>query len=165
MKKGWLWPVGITLVLMIHVGFGLTVAFIAASDPSFAVEPDYYEKAVHWDDRSRQQNTNRKLGWSCEAKIRMTSGLDNSGELRVKLLDAQGTPLSDASLSAEVFFNGRAKHRTSLKLMPVNKEPGVYISALAVGFDGAWTVRVSASKDSNVFTNEQRVFVIPASGG
>ena len=41
---------------------GLLLVLSAASDPSYAVEEDYYQKALAWDEKRAQYHTNEVLG-------------------------------------------------------------------------------------------------------
>ena len=63
MKRGSWWPIGITAVLATTVAANVWVATIASDDPSFAIEPDYYAKAIAWDSTLAQARTNATLGW------------------------------------------------------------------------------------------------------
>jgi hypothetical protein len=60
-RRNW---VGVILGLL---GFCLVTQFsflyIAGHDPSSVAEPDYYAKAVAWEDHQRQESVNRGLGW------------------------------------------------------------------------------------------------------
>ena len=58
------WPVIIVSALAIHAVASLVVVLIAVSDPSRAVETDYYQKALRWDDKKAQDARNLSLGWS-----------------------------------------------------------------------------------------------------
>ena len=42
------------------------MVYVATSDGSFAVEPDYYQKALHWDDARSAAAENAGLGWTVE---------------------------------------------------------------------------------------------------
>ena len=53
MKRGMGWPIGIVAILLAGVVGNLAVIVITKDDPSFSVEPDYYRKAVDWDERMR----------------------------------------------------------------------------------------------------------------
>ena len=46
MKREHLWPAGLTLILAITVAANIWVMRIASDDPSFAIEPNYYARAV-----------------------------------------------------------------------------------------------------------------------
>ena len=43
------WPIGVATILASTVVANIIVMQIANDDPSFAVEPDYYRKAVNFD--------------------------------------------------------------------------------------------------------------------
>ena len=51
----------------------LVVVFVATSDPSYAVEEDYYQKAVNWEAEQAQQERNRQLD-QARAGLRRISG-------------------------------------------------------------------------------------------
>ena len=46
MRKPWFWPAMIVGLLLLAVGANVGLMIVASSDPSFAVEEDYYDKAV-----------------------------------------------------------------------------------------------------------------------
>ena len=56
MKRGMWWPIGITTVLATTVAANLWVMRLANEDHSFAIEPDYYRKAIMWDSTLAQEN-------------------------------------------------------------------------------------------------------------
>ncbi len=64
MNKGVGWPIGVATILVLVVAANVWVAIIANRDPSFAIEPDYYAKAVAWDSSMAQARHNATLNWS-----------------------------------------------------------------------------------------------------
>ncbi len=60
MKPGALWPWVIGGALVLHVVVSLGVVFFATSDASYAVEEDYYQKAIDWDQKRAQDRTNER---------------------------------------------------------------------------------------------------------
>ena len=62
MKKGSLWPWVIGGALVLHVLVSLAVVFFATTDASYAIEEDYYQKAINWDEKRAQDRTNNELG-------------------------------------------------------------------------------------------------------
>ena len=66
MRKGWLWPVLVVGLLLVSVTANLVILFVATNDPSFAVEKDYYTKAVNWDEKRAQDARNLALGWNVD---------------------------------------------------------------------------------------------------
>jgi nitrogen fixation protein FixH len=144
------WPVILIGLLIVQAAGILWMVTIAGSDPSFAVEPHYYEKAVAWDEAARQEGVNRALAWNAEASI-SRAGAQNRRTLRVVLSDSLGRPLEGASVAAEVFHQARAGERTRVECL--SKEPGVYAGEAALARDGVYEVRLTIARGPDVFTH------------
>ena len=71
MKRGAWWPIGITTVLATTVAANLWVMRIANDDPSFAIEPDYYQKAIMWDSTLAQARRDAILGWRLTPQLQV----------------------------------------------------------------------------------------------
>ena len=56
--------------------------YIASSDPSAVAEPDYYAKALRWEDRQRQERINTELGWQGDVEL---GPQEQNGVRRVRL--------------------------------------------------------------------------------
>src|SRR5690606_17799921 len=56
-------------LLVVHAGSMITMAVIASSDSSFAVEPNYYEQALNWDAAAAQKEHNATLGWKAGVTV------------------------------------------------------------------------------------------------
>jgi hypothetical protein len=136
------------------LGLG-SLAWIASHDPSFSLEPDYYAKAVNWDQERAQWAENRRLGYELEL-----SPIGGDSTLTVRLSSATGAPLSGAEVRADAFFNGRAS-----KIHHVvwsERAPGIYVTALARAQAGLWEFRFTVRRGSERFT---RVVRADVSGG
>jgi nitrogen fixation protein FixH len=130
-------------------GSNVALAVIAARDASFAVEQDYYQKALHWDDTMRQEAANAALGWSVAATLDRTAG---PGQARVRALvsDRAGRPVRGARVALEAFHNARASRIFSAVLGP---EPrGGYAATLPLDRPGLWELRLRVERDGEVFT-------------
>lgn len=160
--RGLGWPIAMTLVLATTVGVNLFVYRIAASDPSVAVEPDYYNKAVHWDDELAQRRLNRELGWRSAITLSAGNGMGGAGELSVRLTDSTGAPLEGATVSAQAFPVARANQVAALELVASagdadDGSQGIYAAPLAVTRRGRWEVRLAVTHDGDRFTSTQQV--------
>jgi len=80
MKKGWYWPFFLVGLQASGVGANLYFMSRAISDPSFAVEPDYYAKAIAWDAHQAQARDNAELGW--ELKLDVAAADPGTGRAR-----------------------------------------------------------------------------------
>jgi hypothetical protein len=70
----------------------------AVSDPSAAVEPDYYRKASSIDEEKAILKKSAELGWQARVES-FTLRPDQSAVLVVRLEDAEHKPLSDVEVS------------------------------------------------------------------
>ncbi|HVQ75847.1 MAG TPA: FixH family protein [Candidatus Binatia bacterium] len=148
MTRGWMWPAGLVALLVLSASANIGFMLIAGGDPSFAVERDYYGKALAWDATMVQAARNRALGWQLDADIRPTR--DARAELAVRIADRSGAPVADAAVTAEAFHGARAARVYALRLEPDGA--GRYRAELPDGRPGLWELRVRATRDDEVFT-------------
>ncbi len=142
MGKRWAWiVVGLLGVQMAGV---VMMMRIAKDDAGFAVEPDYYEKAVRWDETARARASAERLGWGAEATLGPVIGRGGERELRV-VVNAAGTGLTGATVRAEVFPHARSGQRSRVEL--VELEGGEYAARVAAVRGGLWEVRLEVMKD------------------
>jgi hypothetical protein len=145
----WAWfPV--VLIVSMLAGLG-TMAYIAVDDPGFAVEKDYYQKAVHWDQTQAQNEKNARLGWNVALELAPRGG---KIELVAKLVDASGTPIRDASVDVEAFANARAAEIVSAHL--VRQQDGTQKAELPLTRTGLWEFRFTAQARGQRFTQVVR---------
>lgn len=149
MQSGKLWPWGLGLVLAITVLGNVWVMRVAGSDPSFAIEPDYYRKAVDWDSTVAQSARNQALGWRLTATL---GAPDASGGaiLTARLHDATGTPLPGATVTVEATHNARASEVLAAEL--VAGDDGAYTASLPATRRGVWELRFAVERGDERFT-------------
>lgn len=147
MKRDAAWPVGIVLLLATFVAANLFVMRIAGADPSFAVEPDYYQKAVGFDSTMALTARSNALGWTARAGL-------TSDSVTVHLIDARARPATGATVTISARFNARAAdvHVATL----IEGEPGRYVAPLTTAHAGEWEVRVDASRGIDRFVTSLR---------
>ena len=140
------------LLGMSVVIYGVAIV-ITLTDPSFALEPDYEERAADWDAIQRQQAVNESLGWS--AKVSVEAG-PKRGEIvvRVTLQDRIDRPIDGAIVELDAFHNARAGriHRARLD----HAGDGEYTTAMPIRRSGVWEFRLTANHRGDVFTKTIR---------
>ena len=158
--RGLRWPIAMSLILAATVGVNLWVMHLARSDPSFAVEPDYYARAVRWDDELAQRRRNEALGWQLAPSVARVAG--DSTLLRVRLADAAGRPLGDAAVAVEAFAVARsARVERATLAQAAGEAPGAYDGRLRMAQSGLWELRVVATRGGERFTAVRRVEAPP----
>ncbi len=155
-SRGLGWPIAMASILAFTVVVNLFVFRLAASDPSFSVEPSYYQKAVHWDDELAQRSHNAELGW--QATTQLVALKDGVTRLSVRLTDAAGAPLDGADVRLEAFAISRASQVARLALSAADDPSGgVYSAILPDGESGRWELKLNVTHDSERFTSVSRV--------
>jgi nitrogen fixation protein FixH len=148
-------PVGLLGSSLLGLG---TMASIATRDPSFALERDYYQRAVHFEEEQAQRVENARLGYQVSLEI-VTAG--SGAEVVVTLASKQGAPLPEATLRAEAFANARAADVRDLELR--RDAGGRYRAKLERATPGLWEFRLVAVNEKERFTSTIRRDV-PAGG-
>ena len=146
MKGDKRWPIGITVTLTVFVIANLLLMRIAGADPSFAVEPDYYRKAVTFDSTMDAERASVALGWTASSVL---SPNDAGAMLTVTLVDGHGAPVSDATVTISARFVARANDVLTASLNEV--APGRYSATIGARHAGQWEIRVNATRNTEHF--------------
>lgn len=160
MKRPRLWPGIIFALIGAHMCVVAVTAFLAGSDRSFAVESDYYQKALNWDSTQRQNTHSRALGWTVQVA---TDGGQGGRGVTVRLADRDGTPVQAASVRVGAFHNARAGDR--LDTVMQETAPGTYGARMDLDRPGRWQFRVTAVRGGDTFTAALEQSVGTPTGG
>lgn len=146
--KGWYWPWIIAALLIATVAGQGVMLYAAASDPTFAVEPDYYKKAVDFDEVIAQETANQRLGWVANAEIgaRATAG----AEFSLHLTDSKGAAVAGARVAVVAISNLNGERHVSAAL--ADRGDGRYAAILPLDRDGLWEFRINALRGADQFT-------------
>ena len=135
-----------------------SMAFVATHDPSFSTEPDYYQKAVRWDQTQAQAAENQRLGYQFTLPRTLPVTPGRRALVELVLRDRSGQMVSGAHVKAEAFSNLAASETTALAFN--EREPGRYEAALVVTHVGVWDFRVAAERGAEHFTDELRTELV-----
>lgn len=127
-------------------GWGF-MASLAARDPGFSLEPDYYRKASSWDQEQAQRAENARLGWKLVA--------EKAGSRVQLVVDASDGRVSGASGEVEAFAIARASDVQKVELREVG--PGRYAAPIRFTRPGLWELRATVRKGADKFTQTLRV--------
>lgn len=156
-SSGRFWPWFVVGLLGINVCVVLVTVYLATHDRGFAVVPDYYQKAIHWDDEVARRNAQERLGWT--AAVHPGVELDGRRCVEIDLSDREGRPLAGARVGLTMFHNAAPGEAVEASLKELS--PGRYAAPAALARDGLWTFRVRAAKgtDEALYSLEERVIV------
>jgi hypothetical protein len=153
-KQGALWPWIIGGALALHVVVSLGVVFFATTDASYAVEEDYYQKAMNWDQKRAQDRTNDELGWSLAFAATPPTAPGVQPTIEVRLADIDGEPLAGATIALETFHKARSEEVIHIALVAA-EEAGLYTASSAMRHNGLWELRFSVDHDGAHFTHNE----------
>jgi len=136
---GPLWLVGGLLCTNFTV-VGVTL-YLAHSDPTFAVEPDYYGKAIRWEQDEAARERARVLGWSLEIDAAGAMSATGMRTLTMRLRDAEGEAVSGGRVEVECFSHLDASHRFSG--VCAERGPGIYQVDVPLLGEGLHEVRAT----------------------
>jgi len=146
MRASTAWPMFILGIALMSLSGATWLVYAAHSDPSFAVEPDYYSKAVRWDETAHQAQENKRLGWQVSI-ARMTAE-----SVSVRVLDKDNNPIDDADVVAVAFASVRSAERSELRF--VHEGDGTYSAPLLRQHGGLWRFRLAATRGGDTVTSE-----------
>ncbi len=92
-RTNWFWPGFVITLLGTQVVLILVMAYVASYDRSFAVEPDYYQQALHWNAHQAQTRANQALGWRVEMGVSDESDVYRNRGIRCTISDRTGNPI------------------------------------------------------------------------
>ena len=153
-RKDRIWPTIIVVVLGGYVTFGIIAARIATHDPNFAVESDYYGKAVRWDSTLAQNRRNIALGWHIAPTLGAV-GRGHAARLELDVRDSAGARVEDAQVSIEMRQVAHASDVVRATLRP--DSAGDYAADLPLGRAGLWEMRLVATRGSDRFDTSLRM--------
>ena len=156
MKRGMGWPLAVCAILGLTIGANIWLIRVATSDPSFAVEEDYYQRGVHWDDELAQRSRNAALGWRVVASASPIRGGYGS-DLHIVLDDDAILPIEGASVVVRAVHVARAGDPVSVTLAP--GAPGEYEARVPLERAGVWELRIDVHRGPDRFTATKRLDV------
>jgi len=150
MKPEVKWPAIIIGALTVHALAWIAVAVLATSNPSYAVEEDYYDKALAWDAKRHQDAVNADLGWTLGAAVDAPAVAGGPAIVTATLVDRDGQPVDGATVAIEAFHNARADLILRARLGAAGE--GRYTAELPMRRDGRWEMRFTAQRGVDRFT-------------
>lgn len=137
-RKGLFWPWFVGALLVATVGGQGIMYYAATHDPTFAIEPDYYAKAVAWDSTMARERASAALGW--RAWVTIARGPAGRPRLSVRVADSTGVPVTGANVRAVLISNLDAAHPLAVDLP--DSARGQYEADLDRPHVGLWEVRL-----------------------
>lgn len=140
------WPMIVVGLLTAHVSAMALAVHVAKGAPDSGngnrVLPDYYERAVRWDEERRAAEATDDLGWTVLPSVSTFVAEDGSRELTVSVTDDAGMPVDGLELSAAVWHHALGEAQ-DIELSAVTGVSGLYSTRAPMGRSGAWEIELS----------------------
>lgn len=141
------WSAFIVLLLGGSVGMWIYAAFLAISDPSMAVVPDYHEKALQWDKHLEVARVSKAVGWTIAVVPNAAADASGQRELTFFVRDRDARPVTGARGHVRMYHHARGKEVHTLEL--TEKEPGSYTIQTPMPRTGTWQLEVTLDRDAD----------------
>ncbi len=153
--KGRLWILAVPALLLPVVVMNVVMLIKSTGSSAVAVEPDYYEKAIHWDERVELEAASRALGWQLELELQPG---EDAPRLQAVLRDSSKSLVIDAEVEVEAFHNALSDRRKTLRLA---FDDSLYHADFPGNRPGLWEFRLQARRGEELFTATRRLDLGP----
>ncbi|HET9133301.1 MAG TPA: FixH family protein [Gemmatimonadales bacterium] len=153
LRKDRIWPTIVVLLLGGNLALGVVLIRVANADPHFAVEPDYYRRAVQWDSTLAQAARNAALGWQWTPSLGAVRG--DSVPMMLAIAGPDGAPVDGAQVTIEARAVAHA-NETIVDTLSA-QGGGWYGASLPIRRTGLWELRVRAVRGDEVATTDLRL--------
>jgi nitrogen fixation protein FixH len=148
-----LWPAALVAVLAMTVVANFAIYWMANNDSSFAVEPDYYQRAIDWDSTVARGARSTALGWVTD--VRLAPPESGHATLSVTITTRDGLPLDSADVRAALSHNAQGAHVYEVRLLASG--PGLYAARVPSTAQGLWRVDIAAVRGGDIFSRRVTV--------
>lgn len=151
----WLFVAGFAVVIAANV----TMMTFAIDSFSGLETRDSFRRGVGYNDVLAVQDRQNALGWQVDLEFVSAgeAGDGARGRLLLSLADAEGQPLSGATVEARFVRPTHAGVDFDLPLPGI--ADGRYGAEVAVPLKGVWDVRLTISRDGQPYYSAERLFV------
>ena len=151
-KSSWRWPLILIGLLTGHATIMMVCVAIATNDKTFAVPPDYYGRAIHWDERQAALRASEQLGW--KASVEAANEVDPLGRriAAFRLVDASGNAIPGATMEVSYYHHahGRDVQRLELKVADA-ADPRQFSGLFPMRYSGFWEFEFTAKAHGKTF--------------
>jgi nitrogen fixation protein FixH len=146
----------VALLSMTVLTYGVGL-ILAISDPSFAVEENYEQKAENWDEIQRERHESDQLGWTIDLSVK-PGGIRGEADVSLELYDQWGKAIHEAIVEVECFHNARAAdiQRTQLDFVADQ----YYGKRMMLQRSGLWEFRLRITAGDDIFVKKLRKSVV-----
>ena len=149
--RWWPWVIGGFLGLTV-IKYAIVLAMVG-NDPSIAVQPDYYQKALAWDEQRAIDAASDELGW--HAQVEVGPSADRRGLARTRITDATGAPIAGAAVKFRIFHHARAAR--PVDATTTTDADGSFEVSLPFSKSGMWEAELDVERGEERFRTTRTI--------
>jgi nitrogen fixation protein FixH len=144
-KRVW---VGVIITLLgLQVASGIVTIYLATSDPTSAIIPNYYQSGLNWDTKHRNLSQFTRLGWHVVVEVQPTDEEFSQRLVKIRLFKGE-LPISKQRISASVYHHARGREIFKLRFDEANQ--GEYVAICKLAQAGLWELDVLIEGDHGI---------------
>ncbi|MEM6568837.1 MAG: FixH family protein [Planctomycetota bacterium] len=143
------WPLIVVGLLATHVAAMLLAVKVATAGGGHTIVPDYYQKALAWDDMREEARNAARMGWTAAVTPSVMTDGQGLREVRILLHDRYGQPVEGASVEANTWHRAIGDAHV-FSARPAD-EAGVYVGRAPMGRPGTWELELIATRGEERF--------------
>jgi hypothetical protein len=141
-KRIW---VGIVVTfLALQVVGGIVTIYLATSDPTVAVIPNYYQSGLNWDIKRRNLDQFTSMGWHVVVEVQASDEELQQRQVTIQLKN-NDNPVGKQRVSASIFHHGRGNEIFKLNFDEALE--GQYVAICRLSQAGLWQFDIAIEGD------------------
>ncbi|MEM8711271.1 MAG: FixH family protein [Planctomycetota bacterium] len=158
-KASYRWPLIIVGFLAGHMGAMALAVNIAGRDNGNAVLPDYYERALAWDEMREKAADSAQLGWDVFVNASALTDAAGRRTLRVEVLDRFREPVKGAQVAVRYWHRAEGKAREATLSAVGEGAKGVYEAEVPMARSGLYACDLAIELGELLHVSERELNV------
>ncbi|HFD13003.1 MAG TPA: nitrogen fixation protein FixH [Crenotrichaceae bacterium] len=155
-KSPWVWGMVGLIVVMICVN--MFMIYIGSKTAHGLVVDDFYERGKNYFEAEvNRQETENRLGWKIDLLVPVEPRMNVSQNYRLKVVDADGYPVPDASVEFLAFRPDNSKRDFSMAMFAESKT--MYSAKATFPFPGHWDLLIVVKQGEDEMDIAKRIFI------
>lgn len=158
-RRAWFrWCSLIALFFVVQFSMSFVAIVLATSDPTHAVVPNYHQQAMDHDKVLSERQASERLGWKWTIVLESSTSNSTMNCFTVHLKNSQGQPIEQAEIQVDLYHHARGNQRQTVRLTPVENQPGAYRGFSRLGKTGVWQIDLNVKHGTEHFNDRREKY-------
>jgi len=136
--------------LGLQVVGGVVAIYLATSDPTVAIIPNYYQAGLNWDVTKRNRDLFTTLGWICSVHVQEKDPQLNQRTVLIQIRNKSNQPVSGLRIRGQIYHHARGQEVHRLSFDESESHPGDYVAIIQMSQAGLWQVNLALDGDHGI---------------